>query len=63
MRKLLPVLNENTIIPKPSTFSWNLERYHAAKKWWRSQLYGTGHFNESLYKRIVELKSIQNESI
>ncbi len=37
--------------------SWCLDKYHYAKRWWHKD---NGHFNESLYFKIVQVKQINN---
>lgn len=57
------LLGEIMPIQKKPIFDWNLEKYHASKKWWSGSSHGVGHFNELLYQRIVEIKSIVYESV
>ena len=35
---------------------WSLAQYFKAIDWWRSETHGTGHFNQELYERIIQIK-------
>jgi hypothetical protein len=36
---------------------WNFVMYYYAINWWRdSNHYGTGHFNQELYEKFLEIR-------